>query len=574
MLSRVFTISTGLTALVSCGSSYPTNVFSSGPDNRKNPTEEAIVDAQQKHRQNEQPKSDESNAGERSPTSVETESSNQEAANPQSLEMPPPELKIRDFSTGRCHVCATDFSGRTWCWGCGVDQNLATTITTTPRQVTDISSPKSLEAMDVGTCALMENGDVRCWGSKYVRESAHKHASGMVHSSPADCAIKQGGKLYCSGLNRRGRLGTPADFGRHPQGAVLKEKMVDLPTSIKDAFVGDESGCALTEDGKVYCWGLSYGCEGPIPIDLPDDIVALDGGGRSVCFLNRTHSVYQLSVSMMHINGEDHQCYQDDPNYYRLLKPIVENAESVACNDMNGCIIRGNGEAACWGNPSGPSPELRPDTQFMKTIEGLPPIQKVDVGTNFACALTLEHQLLCWGYNASGALGRGFQSMSWEAVPAEPSWQLVDSPANAAGANVHVFHLQNGRVLSIENKQASIFDKNDRVLCTNKTLIRLQDEYFNCMSDGFRSVKNKKDGFVLEQQSCSNTYIISETIEFRFSRKGDEVYLYRFDLEYMDKFTDAHESKFYRLTAKDFGKIRFEDVNFDRLYELAWAKEK
>lgn len=135
-----------------------------------------------------------------------------------------------------------------------------------------------------------------------------------------------------------------------------------------------------------------------------------------------------------------------------------------------------------------------------------------------------------------------------------------------------VYHLSKGLILLIDNKQASIIDKNNRILCKNETLIRLQDENGYCFSDGFLSVKVVNGGFVLVQQHCGGRFVIMETSEFRYSLREDALYLKRFVLEYVDKYTDEHESKFYRITSKDFGKIRFEQIDWKHLYTIAWNK--
>jgi alpha-tubulin suppressor-like RCC1 family protein len=88
-------------------------------------------------------------------------------------EMPPIEVPLQfgavDVSAGYQHTCAIDLAGRVYCWGNNFNGALGLGNTTGTRNPTfPVLLPGKVVQVEAGfyrTCALVEDGNVYCWGS-------------------------------------------------------------------------------------------------------------------------------------------------------------------------------------------------------------------------------------------------------------------------------------------------------------------------------------------------------------------------------------------------------------------------
>ena len=181
-------------------------------------------------------------------------------------------------------VCALKNNGDVYCWGRNVYPTLgyygligvgtfSTTSFSTPQHVSTISNVVDISAGVVSFCALKSDGTVHCWGENYASQlgdgnggehndknvptpvvnlsGVEKIDSGAQHV----CAMTNEKKVYCWGLNSSGQLGdgtftnrdTPVEFGG---GSIA---------NIVDFFAGFDDTCVIDKDGKLYCAGLNSG---------------------------------------------------------------------------------------------------------------------------------------------------------------------------------------------------------------------------------------------------------------------------------------------------------------------------
>lgn len=159
-------------------------------------------------------------------------------------------------------------------------------------------------------CAVMESGQVRCWGAGSVgqlgdgardarRTSVHVEgitdarqlALGTHHS----CALHETGAVSCWGYNVQGQLG---DGSRRSVSASPVEAVG--VTDAASMHAGEYHSCALTRDGRAVCWGshIARGIEDetdPLPayLDLPGKrLVALSLGGGHTCALDESGDLW------------------------------------------------------------------------------------------------------------------------------------------------------------------------------------------------------------------------------------------------------------------------------------------
>ncbi|BCD62356.1 hypothetical protein NitYY0826_C1232 [Nitratiruptor sp. YY08-26] len=198
------------------------------------------------------------------------------------------------------HTCALLQSGNVKCWGwhggdeLGFKSDLdyapnpfynVTNIDNTP-----LTNVKKIVAGGDHTCALLNNGTVKCWGHNDFGQLGNNstepsdHAvyvrthSGEIFNHVADifcergyhtCALTDTHELYCWGDNRYAQL------ARDPQthSYIPYPVKITLPSLVKLAAAGGggtsplegniyDGGhtCAVTVDNRIYCWGSNkYG---------------------------------------------------------------------------------------------------------------------------------------------------------------------------------------------------------------------------------------------------------------------------------------------------------------------------
>ena len=140
---------------------------------------------------------------------------------------------VTQIATGGDHTCALLDTGAVRCWGSGLFGRLGYGNT---NAIGDDETPASAGDVDVGgvvtqiatggdhTCALLDTGAVRCWG-----------IGGL-------------GALGYGNTDFVGRDGPPSAAGDVPVGGVATR--IDT---------GSNHTCALLDTGAVRCWGLGPG---------------------------------------------------------------------------------------------------------------------------------------------------------------------------------------------------------------------------------------------------------------------------------------------------------------------------
>ena len=174
---------------------------------------------------------------------------------------------------GYGHTCALGNDDKAYCWGRGSDGQLgdgATTRRLAPGAV-DVPAGVTLSDLVAGfyhTCALGSDGETYCWGQGYdgqlgngtvdnrtsptpVRVPAGVTFSGLTAGTFHTCALGSDSKTYCWGNGDNGRLGD----GFINQRLTPTEVSVPAGVTFSNLSAGYRHTCALSSDGKVYCWG-------------------------------------------------------------------------------------------------------------------------------------------------------------------------------------------------------------------------------------------------------------------------------------------------------------------------------
>ncbi len=340
----------------------------------------------------------------------------------------PGSVAAAQLDAGRNHTCAILADGNVRCWGYGAEGELGYADTET---IGDDETPASAGPVDLGpgrtataisvgdfhTCALLDDGNVRCWGFAangrlgYGNESniGDDEAPGSV--GPVDlgpgrtavaisaggvhtCALLDDASLRCWGFGVDGRLGyaTSGNIGDDGYGASSNIGDDETPATAGPVDIGagrtavaisagSFNTCALLDDRSVRCWGvgdngqLGYGNRDRIGDDeTPGSVGPVDlGAGRTATAISA---------------GSAQVCaLLDDGN--------------VRCWGFRGDGRLGYGNSETIGNDETPGSVGPVDLGPGRTATS------ITVGSGNACARLDDASVRCWGFGGDGTVGYG-----------------------------------------------------------------------------------------------------------------------------------------------------------------------
>jgi alpha-tubulin suppressor-like RCC1 family protein len=327
-------------------------------------------------------------------------------------------------SVGSGHACAIVDDGTVRCWGTGSSGRLGygntanvgaggVTQTVAAAGAVDLGGGRTATAISAGglhTCAILDDGTVRCWGSNASGQLGYDDTTTVGDdelpstAGPVDfgggrtavaisagtshtCAILDDGTVRCWGSNASGQLGygTTANVGNGIGTDVADAGPVDLGAGRTATAIsaGGLHTCAILDDGTVRCWGanasgqLGYGTTANVGDDeLPTAAGPVDlGGGRT--------------------------------------------AVAISAGTSHTCAILDDGTVRCWGAGANGrlgygSTDAVGDGVGLTVADAGP----VDLGTDrtalaisaglaSTCARLDTGDVRCWGSDGNGRLGYG-----------------------------------------------------------------------------------------------------------------------------------------------------------------------
>ena len=259
---------------------------------------------------------------------------------------------VTDVSTGPGHSCVSLTGGAVRCWGENEYWRLG--YGDDALIIGDTEVPADVDPVDVGgfavqvaaglahTCALLNTGKVRCWGSGSSRLG------------------------YGNGENVVGDDETPAEAGD-----------VDVGGNVVQIVAGIQHNCALLDTGAVRCWGyahdgaLGYGNTEHIgddetpaeagDVDVGGTVTQITGGDYGTCAL--------LDTGTVRCWGSNHEGHLG----YGHLEIIGDDETPAEVGDVD--------------------------------VGGV--VSKIDMGFWHTCAALQSGSVRCWGRASTGELGYG-----------------------------------------------------------------------------------------------------------------------------------------------------------------------
>ena len=268
------------------------------------------------------------------------------------------------------------------CWGKNDSSQLGTASpsdSATPVQVKFLSDVQSIAVGGGLTLALLQDGTVAFWGTRYT---AYNLGTGQFTT-----VVSQ--------------YPTPLE---------------GLSTVKQIAAGARGNGCVLLADGSVRCWGPNeMGQLGDGTYDLSAKPVAVSGvNGATAIDFGYAFACAQTPSAVKcwgnNFNGQLGSYTDSIANTPQAIVGLSGTVTKLRTGDGFGCVLMANGSIQCWGdNGSGQLGNGTSGTveKAPVTVSALPGVTDLTTGTSHTCALLSGGTVRCWGANFSGEIGSG-----------------------------------------------------------------------------------------------------------------------------------------------------------------------
>jgi alpha-tubulin suppressor-like RCC1 family protein len=377
------------------------------------------------------------------------------------------------LDSGSFHTCAVLDTGSVRCWGSGSNGQLgygnldAIGDDETPGSVGPVGLGAGRRAVaissgDYHTCALLDNGRVRCWGlggngrlgygnTNQIGDNetpgsvgpvglgAGRRAVAISAGGDHTCALLDNGRVRCWGSGANGRLGygNTNDIGDNETPGSVGPVFLGTGRRAVAISAGGGYTCAILDTGALRCWGLGAdgrlgygntndigdtetpGSVGPVNLGAGRKAVALSAGGAHACAILDTGSVRCWGPGATGRLGYGNTDDIGDTETPGSVGPVNlgtgRKAVAISAGGAHTCAVLDTGAVRCWG--FGGSGQLGyGNTNPIGDNETPASVGPVDLGTGrravaistgsvHTCALLDNGRIRCWGYAINGELG-------------------------------------------------------------------------------------------------------------------------------------------------------------------------
>ena len=384
-----------------------------------------------------------------------------------------------DLTVGTAHTCTVLDNATVKCWGSGNLGRLGNDSTIprgdNPGEMAalvpvDLGTGHTAVAVAAGdehTCAILDDGSVKCWGNGangrlgYDNTTTQGDSPGDMAALPTvdlgagrtalaitagfahTCVLLDNHTVKCWGHGGGGRLGydNTTDQG-DTAGDMAALPAVNLGAGRTAVAIsaGTDHTCAILDSGQVKCWGL--GANGRLGYDNTTDqgdtagdmaalpavnlganrtALAISAGFNHTCAVLDNHTVKCWGLGTNGRLGLDNTTTQGDTVGDMAILPSVNlgpgrTALAVTTGFTHTCVLLDTDAVKCWGG--GASGQLGNDSTTNQgdsagEMAALPSVDlgdgrtalAVTAGDNSTCAVLDNHRVKCWGSGNSGRLG-------------------------------------------------------------------------------------------------------------------------------------------------------------------------
>ncbi|MCK7593616.1 hypothetical protein [Pseudomarimonas salicorniae] len=341
---------------------------------------------------------------------------------------------LADYSVGRRQSCAVTTAGAAWCWGGSPDGQIGDgefDDRFSPVPVVGLDSGvRAIAAGDRSSCAVMDTGAVKCWGTNTsFGLGLPSQPSTFQSPTPVDvpgvtnvrmiraasagrgtCVVDNADQVTCWGSP----FGGPTGINNH--------ETPDRLSGVDRIAVGAFGGCALLGNGSVKCWG--NGSSGELGYDPSVEDFRVEA--RTVPGLSDS-TVTHIAAGWFHrcaalssgkvrcwgqnFNGELGRGSSSELEFTPddvVGLPTSGTARGLVAGINGSCAEWDDGRVFCWGaNSLGEfaTSDTESSLQARQSLLGRADFRGLQLSMQHMCALDAEDALQCWGRADNGQLG-------------------------------------------------------------------------------------------------------------------------------------------------------------------------
>lgn len=282
---------------------------------------------------------------------------------------------VAAVSAGYDHTCVITTAGGVQCLGNNNNGQLGDGTFINPAHLpVDVKDLSDVVAIAAGegkhTCAVTAAGAVKCWGSNELGQLGNTSvtdksrvpvdvegvtgAVALCAGEKHTCAVTNEGIVKCWGYNEFGQLGN----GTTENSPVPVEAL----SGAASVACGYDHTCAVTTAGGLKCWGINYsgeignGEEEHWDVESPVDVVGLASGVAAVAAGYMHTCAVMTSGGVKCWGGNSEGQIGDGTGEWRLtpadVKGLSSGVTAISSGDEHSCALLADGGVKCWGDNS------------------------------------------------------------------------------------------------------------------------------------------------------------------------------------------------------------------------------
>lgn len=327
------------------------------------------------------------------------------------------------------------------------------TITDIGFSADSIYTNTTIAAGTYNGCAILENQSMVCWGDNeygqlgdgtttgstvpiYVNVAANETPVEVTVGQVTACALMESGNIYCWGSGYYGKMGNGEPWNDDYVNTEMRQVLLPEGQGGQTVSISGGHICTILDNGDVYCWGrgnqgqLGYGGTSnrniPANVNLPGQrsAIAISTGTFMTCAITTDGMGYCWG------ENDEGQLGNGTTNSRRMtpaevLFPSGYTPVSISAGDDFACALMDNRKVMCWGENNdgrlGQGPLATDDetTPVWVSMENSETAHFLDIGTKSACMILDSGETKCWGTNEEGQIGQGDTDIDYYSTPTE-----------------------------------------------------------------------------------------------------------------------------------------------------------
>jgi alpha-tubulin suppressor-like RCC1 family protein len=364
---------------------------------------------------------------------------------------------IVQLEAGEYATCAVLSDGGLRCWG-DLEYGELIGDNELPREAGDLPTGAPVAQVAIAEnrmCVRYVAGNVRCWGDNALGFVGYGHkrrvdgppielpdvdlggpASMITAGARHFCALLESGDVRCWGNNGSGQLGLGHSEIVGDNETPAEEDPVAIGGLVLHMAAGFSHTCVALEGGLLRCWGanafgqLGYGHEEPVGddetpaqegyVNVGGEVVAIASGFAHTCALLQGGAVRCWGVStQLGIPGTSDDVGDNEDPATSGTTDIGGVAEQLVAANYFTCAVRGDQRVVCWGaagsgrlgygsSDDNVGDDETPAEQGPVTLGGDAAAISTGAGERtHSCVLLESGDVRCWGENGRAQLGLG-----------------------------------------------------------------------------------------------------------------------------------------------------------------------